>query len=119
MHKNQKLRLLQEITVMLQLTQPASSTVLQFYSKFTEAIPSGKYSNEIVVCACVYLVSKIFEDERRIRDILNAINSAIKLYTLASAKRQGNYIKLGVVLEGATAEEVLASIQPIYELIST
>lgn len=35
MHKNQKLRLIQEITFLLELPQPAVSTVLQFYHKFT------------------------------------------------------------------------------------
>lgn len=68
---------------MLHLSQPAVSTVLQFYRKFNEAVTSGEYANEIVVCSCIFLASKIFEDERKIRDILNAINSAIKLYTLS------------------------------------
>lgn len=34
MHKNQKLRFIQEISFMLELSQPAISTVLQFYRKF-------------------------------------------------------------------------------------
>jgi Zn-dependent M16 (insulinase) family peptidase len=36
------------------------------------------------------LVSKIFEDEKKIRDILNAINSAIKMYKIASGKQYKN-----------------------------
>lgn len=45
MHRNQKLRLVQEISFMLRLRQPAVSTVLEFYRKFNEKLTGNEYAN--------------------------------------------------------------------------
>lgn len=75
----------------------------------------------MVVCACVFLTAKIFEAEKKIRDILNAIYTVIQLYQLARQDPEsqpgplaGNYIHLQRALEGLTAEQVMARIQPSY-----
>lgn len=74
----------------------------------------------MVVCSCIYLTSKIFEDERKIRDILNAINSAIKLYQLGREQgdETGSYIGLREVVQSGDSNELEARIQPSYELTS-
>lgn len=43
MHKNQKLRLIQEISFVLSLPQPAISTTIQFYNKYTEAMQQHEH----------------------------------------------------------------------------
>ena len=83
--------MVQEIAIMLRYSQPAVSTTLSFYQQLSAQ--TNGYSNEIIVGASLFLAAKIYEDERKIRDILNTISSAITLYTLASKESEG-YIDL-------------------------
>ena len=97
---------------MLRMSQPAVSTTLSYYRQLSAH--TSEYSNEVMVCACIYLAAKVFEDERKIRDILNTIYSAIKLYTLAHSPLRP-YIDLAILSHQA----VHAQLQPNYDLNST
>lgn len=105
MHPNQKERLVQEICAMLKMPQPAVSTTLHYYRQFNDAVEECEFSNEVIVCACIYLVGKVFEEERKIRDILNTIYSAIKLYTLA-AQKSDIYIDMETLDLGELEEHI-------------
>ena len=65
------------------MSQSAASTTLHHYRQISAQ--DTDFSNEVVVCACIYLACKIYEDERKIRDILNAICYATKLYTISAS----------------------------------
>ena len=97
---------------MLRLSQPAVSTTLSYYRKLS--VEANGYSNEIIVGASLYLAAKVYEDERKIRDILNTISSAITLYTLAASESEG-YIDLSKL----PREGLEGKIQPNYDLNST
>ncbi|KAM3133285.1 hypothetical protein pb186bvf_014578 [Paramecium bursaria] len=73
------LRLIQEIGIILNLSAPTISH--RFIKSNTR-----QYKSEIVVTACFYLVGKMVEDQKRIRDILVVISLVIKLYRQANAK---------------------------------
>lgn len=84
---------------MLNLSQPAAHTTIEYYRKFIEKVEEGKYSNEVIVCACIFLVSKIFEEEKKVRDIFNAIYSLTKLYQMGNTINEAGYIKLSKVID--------------------
>ncbi|CAK88392.1 unnamed protein product (macronuclear) [Paramecium tetraurelia] len=81
------LRLIQEIGVILNLSTPTISHVITIYKRFTLS-NKRQFKKEMVITACFYLVSKIVEDMKRIRDILVIICVVNKMYTLANQERK-------------------------------
>jgi hypothetical protein len=68
---------------LLRLSQPCSKTALQYFMQFKEYENHG-YDQEILVAACIYLAVKIFEEEVRIRDILNMVYVLTSLYRMSA-----------------------------------
>ncbi|CAD8056049.1 unnamed protein product [Paramecium sonneborni] len=81
------LRLIQEIGVILNFSTPTISHVINIYKRFTLS-NKRQFKKEMVITACFYLVSKIVEDQKRIRDILVIICVVNKMYTLANQERK-------------------------------
>lgn len=57
--------------VRLALSQEVISTAIAYYNKFKEYGPIRSFTEEVTVCACVFLASKVADEIRKIRDILN------------------------------------------------
>lgn len=57
--------------VRLALSQEVISTAITYYNKFKEHGPIRSFTEEEAVCACVFLASKVADEIRKIRDILN------------------------------------------------
>lgn len=98
MHNNQRERLIQEICIALKFSQPATHTTIHFYQEFTSKAEEANYSNEVIVCACIFLSGKVFEEEYKIRDIFNAINCVTKLYQIGNQYKHAGYIKIQPVI---------------------
>lgn len=83
-------RVVEEICFLLKLDEPSTQQVVDFYRRFA-AVKSHTYRIEvpqtllqIIISACIFLVSKIQENERKIRDIVNVCYVVTTLYKKAN-----------------------------------
>lgn len=62
--------------VRLSLSQEVISTAITYHTKFKEYGPIQSFSELESVCACIFLASKVLDETRKIRDILNCWKQA-------------------------------------------
>lgn len=67
---------LEKTGVRLCLSQEVIATSITYYQKFKKFGPIKSFKNEESMCACIFLASKVYDETRKIRDILNCWKQA-------------------------------------------
>lgn len=62
--------------VRLALSQEVIATSITYFKKFEEFGPIKSFSEQESACACIFLASKVLDETRKIRDILNCWKQA-------------------------------------------
>lgn len=107
-------RLVEEICFLLGLNQPSTHQVVEFYRKLA-ASETHTFRPEVVIAACIFLVSKVQEHEHKIRDILNICYVVTTLYKRANQQKgteEIEYIHFGLLrytLQGPALDEIIPS----------
>ena len=71
--------IIEKTGVRLSLSQEVIATAVVYYQKFKEFGPISSFSSQESICACLFLASKVFDEMRKIRDILNCWKQANSL----------------------------------------
>ncbi|EAR82680.2 hypothetical protein TTHERM_01099270 (macronuclear) [Tetrahymena thermophila SB210] len=83
MRQEEFLFLIEEIGVSLRLSQNAIALIIEYYQLLTNS-ESNRFKSEIVIGACIFLVSKTREENKKIRDIINMCFVVTRLYRHAN-----------------------------------
>ncbi|KAL4467992.1 hypothetical protein ABPG72_015862 [Tetrahymena utriculariae] len=83
MKQEEFLFLIEEIGVSLRLSQNAIALIIEYYQLLTNS-ESNRFKSEIVIGACIFLVSKTREENKKIRDIINMCFVVTRLYRHAN-----------------------------------
>ena len=92
----------------------ATSATLSFYRQAI-TIENLNYQNEILVSACIFLACKVFEVDRKVRDIINMIFVVTTLYKLSREKSENAYIDCSKAVK---TENIHSLIEPSFHLSS-
>lgn len=110
---------MEEICLLLKLSRPCTKTAMDYYYQLSSS-STHRFQIEIMIATSIFLASKIFETERKIRDILNMIFTVTALHRIY----QGECDRLEELGESLTMRELIArrgikeAIAPSYSLNS-
>lgn len=109
----------------MKLDEPSTQQVIDFYRRFAE-VKSHSYRIEvsialwqILISACIFLVSKIQEDDRKIRDIVNVCYVVTTLYKKANILKENEdieYLSFEFMRDALKDPEVVAELVPSFSL---
>uniref|UniRef100_A0A0K0FNP5 Cyclin L (projected from Caenorhabditis elegans ortholog cyl-1) n=1 Tax=Strongyloides venezuelensis TaxID=75913 RepID=A0A0K0FNP5_STRVS len=84
--------LIQSLTILLKMPQTAAATGQILYQRFYYQKSFAKYYFEHAVMACVLLASKIEENPRRCREVINTFDRMKKRHALKNTPEENNDI---------------------------